>query len=198
MRETMDMITQNYPKQSMDCLMNIIGTHDTMRILTALGSEEFADESKKDVLAAARLSETEKAAGVFLLKAAVLMQMTLPGIPCIYYGDEAGMEGYSDPFNRRFFPWEDIDAGIHDFYKKICKIRSDNREIFADGEYKLVHEQDGVFYYKRVGRDALGAPLEISVCVNLSDNIYNLQAESTSLLTGVKTTEISAKSFDIF
>ena len=193
MTEVMDMLTENYPKQSIDCLMNIIGTHDTMRILTALGTENFT--SDKNLMSEIKLSADERINGVFLLKAAVLMQMTLPGIPCIYYGDEAGMEGYGDPFNRRFFPWDNIDKDIHDFYKKICNIRKENRKIFADGEYRLVYENTGLFCYKRI-KDGD----EICAYVNLSGCDYNYNPESVfeSLLSGEYFTELKAKSFDIY
>jgi glycosidase len=204
MREVMKTLTLNYPKQSLDCLMNVIGTHDTMRILTALGTEKFAENSDKDAMAAARLSPGEKTVGIFLLKAAVLMQMTLPGIPCIYYGDEAGMEGYGDPFCRRFFPWDSINSDIFDFYKKICGIREANRDIFAVGKYKLVHEENGLFCYKRsragTGRGIPGEPQQIYVCVNLSEKSYDLcgLAAAKSLLTGEPAEELAPQSFDIF
>ena len=189
--EVMEMITQNYPKQSIDCLMNIIGTHDTMRILTALGTENFTDN--KDIMAESKLSSNERTNGIFLLKAAVLMQMTLPGIPCIYYGDEAGLEGYSDPFNRRFFPWDNIDKSIHDFYKKICSIRKENKKIFADGEYELVREANGLFCYKRKKGEK-----EIYAYVNLSDKAYHLTDIFISLLTGEPVKKLKSKSFDLF
>ena len=193
MSGVMEMIISNYPKQSTDCLMNIIGTHDTLRILTELGSDEFTDN--KDIMAHSRLSEPEKATGMFRLKAAVLMQMTLPGIPCIYYGDEAGMEGYGDPFNRRFFPWDKIDAEIHGFYKKICGIRNKNKNIFADGEYALVNEDEGLFCYKRTKNGN-----EIYVCVNLSNDAYEPSAAGSfsSLLTGGRVISLPSGTFDIF
>lgn len=67
-------------------------------------------------MAESRLSEPELKRGIKLLKIAVLLQMTLPGIPCIYYGDEAGMEGWRDPFNRRCYPWGKENKEILDFY----------------------------------------------------------------------------------
>jgi glycosidase len=152
-------------------------------------------------MAESKLSDEERENGVFLLKAAVLMQMTLPGIPCIYYGDEAGMEGYSDPFSRRFFPWENIDADIYDYYKKICAFRKENKNIFAGGEYQLVCENNGLFCYKRVGRDDIRelrsrrAPCEkkeIYIYVNLSNQNYKLNIKNKPLI------ELKAKSCDIF
>lgn len=202
MSEVMDMIIENYPKQSADCLMNIIGTHDTMRILTALGAENY--ETEKDIMAESKLSVYERAHGTVLLKAAVLLQMTLPGIPCIYYGDEAGAEGYSDPFNRRFFPWDNIDSDIHEFYKKICGIRK-SYEIFKDGEYQLVKEYKGLFFFKRVKESE-----KIYIYVNLAGNGYNIEDLSglvktievnrdfISLLDGTLVRTIKAHHFDIF
>ena len=94
---------ETYPPQSVNCLMNVLGTHDTERILTILGSENMPSNKKE--MAESKLSEEELKQAVKLLKIAVLLQMTLPGIPCIYYGDEAGMEGWEDPLNRRCYPW---------------------------------------------------------------------------------------------
>jgi len=190
--DVMDMITENYPKQSIDCLMNIIGTHDTMRILTALGTREFTDD--KDIMSTFKLSEDERENGVFLLKAAVLMQMTLPGIPCIYYGDEAGLEGYSDPFNRKFFPWDNIDRDIYKFYIKICKIRKENKKIFADGVYKPEKKETGLFFYKRE-KDGE----KIYAYVNLSENTraFGVKCKFKSLITGEYVTDLNPRSFDL-
>jgi glycosidase len=195
MREVMEMLCENYPKQVADSLMNILGTHDTMRILTALGSEYFTDD--RDMQAAHRLSQEERARGVRLLKTAAVLQFTLPGFPCIYYGDEAGMEGYSDPFCRRFFPWDNIDGELSNFYKQIAGIRSENK-VFADGDYELVKEQHGLFFYKRVKNGE-----EIYVYTNLSDAAYDLsdfdgRKNFRSLLTGEPVAKIQAGGFDIF
>jgi len=193
MREVMEMTCVNYPKQVIDCLMNILGTHDTMRILTALGSEHFTDD--KDIQAEHRLSREDRARGVFLLEMAAVLQFTLPGFPCVYYGDEAGMEGYGAPFSRRFFPWDNIDGELNSFYKKLGKIRSDNK-IFADGEYELMKEQHGLFFYRRV-KDGE----QIYIYTNMSDTAYDLSGfggSFTSLLTGEPVKEMRAGGFDIF
>jgi glycosidase len=194
-REVMEMICTNYPKQVIDCLMNILGTHDTMRILTALGSEYYTDD--KDIQAEHKLSQGERENGVTLLKMAAVMQFTLPGFPCIYYGDEAGMEGYGPPFSRRFFPWDNIDKELNSFYKKLSEIRSGSK-VFADGDYELVKEQEGLICYKRV-KDGE----EVYIYNNLSDSVYKpsdlgLTKSVTSLLTGEPVTEIGVKKFDIF
>lgn len=88
--------------------MNFLGTHDTVRILNALSSDSVPKE--KSARADYKISDRELA--VQKLKAAAALQYTLPGVPCLYYGDEAGMEGYEDPFNRRFFPWLSRDESL--------------------------------------------------------------------------------------
>lgn len=103
---------EHYPKCVSDNLMNILGTHDTERILTVLGGEG-ADGLTNQQLAFKKLSMENRRMALQRLKLAYTLCATLPGIPCIYYGDEAGLEGYRDPFNRRFFPWgkEEGDLG---------------------------------------------------------------------------------------
>lgn len=74
-------LVENYPRNFLlDCLNNL-GTHDTERILTVLNQS------------------------VPMVKIAFALLFNLPGIPCVYYGDEAGVEGGKDPDNRRYFPW---------------------------------------------------------------------------------------------
>ena len=196
--EVMQSIMNNYPKPSIDCLMNLLDSHDTVRILTALGTANFVET--KDEMAAAKLTPVEKIYGVTLLKMAVVLQMTLPGVPCIYYGDEAGMEGYGDPFCRKYFPWDNIDEEIHSFYKRIGKIRS-SHEIFTDGGYELIEDSDGVFCFRRF-RFKDGTESEIVVCVNLSDKNYNLadgfaNKKLRSLITDVPVESVRRGEWDI-
>ncbi|EPZ61280.1 alpha amylase, catalytic domain protein [[Clostridium] sordellii ATCC 9714] len=87
-------IKENYPKDAFKSNLNLLGTHDTRRILTELNEEKE------------------------LLKLAVFIQMTFEGVPYVYYGDEAGLIGETDPDNRRTYPWENEDKDILNFYKK--------------------------------------------------------------------------------
>ena len=93
--------------------MNILGTHDTVRILTALGGVLAFDKEEMNEL---RLTREQYAIAVERLKAAALLQFTLFGVPSIYYGDETGTEGYSDPFCRKCLDWERIDEELHAHY----------------------------------------------------------------------------------
>lgn len=141
---------EHYPKHVSDSLMNIIGTHDTERILTVLGGQPAGNRTNRE-LATAVMNETERTRGKKLLKLAYLLSATLPGIPCIYYGDEIGMEGYGDPFNRRPYPWGREDTELLDFYIGIGKLRRSRRE-FSDGIYHVIYARKGIFAF---GRDSL-------------------------------------------
>ena len=97
----------------------------------------------------AYLSPTDKEKAIKKLKMAVILQFTLPGVPCIYYGDENGMEGHIDPFCRQCFDWTHLNEELINFYKKLGKIRKDYNEIFADGDFQDVLTEDGFILYKR-------------------------------------------------
>ncbi len=131
-----NMLRDNYPKSSLDCLMNILSTHDTARILTVLAGKNMYD---KEEMAVTFLTEDERKTGLEKVKLAAVLQYTLPGVPCVYYGDENGMEGYIDPFCRRCFDWENLNEDLIGFYRKLGSIRTALRDIFSDGEYTEVY-----------------------------------------------------------
>lgn len=186
MREGIESLCENYPKPALDCLMNILGTHDTVRILTFLSGKEYETRGER---AEARLTKDEKKHAKSLLKLASLLQFTLPGVPCIYYGDEAGMEGYEDPFCRRCYPWGEEDTDLLDWYKKLSAARQ-GCTAFAGGEYRTLRAENGVFAFERFrkGRKALvlvnmGTD---DVSVELSDSeyvplIWNCEKKDNSL-----------------
>ena len=100
--ESLMTLAENYPPEVLSCVMNHLGTHDTPRILTVLG-EPFC--GTKDERAHRRMTPVQRKTALMRLRMAVFLQFTLPGMPCIYYGDEAGMEGFEDPFCRACYPW---------------------------------------------------------------------------------------------
>jgi glycosidase len=132
---TVMQIVENYPKQCLDVMMNHIGTHDTERAITKIAGESCEYRDRQWQSCHSLGDKYEK--GVQLLKCAVALQYTLPGVPSVYYGDEAGLEGYKDPFNRRPFPWNNINTEILDHYKKIGSIRKNN-PVYKDGEFSLL------------------------------------------------------------
>lgn len=140
-------VLQNYPEPSIRCLMNIIGTHDTLRSLTALSTIDSHSLSLKE-RANFKMSEPDYINARKLLMLATTIQFTLPGVPCIYYGDEAGMEGYEDPLNRYCYPWGHEDMEILNWYKLLGKIRKDYG-LALGGNIEIIYAQDGVIVYSR-------------------------------------------------
>lgn len=140
-------IVENYPKKVLDVLMNHIATHDTMRAITALAGESCAYRDRQ-WQSEHKLSDEDYQNGVCLLKMASTIQFTLPGVPSIYYGDEAGMQGYKDPFNRRCYPWDDENKELIEWYKKLGKVRADN-SVFVDGKIEFVSAAAGCVAYSR-------------------------------------------------
>ncbi len=121
--ESMETIRENYPPFAFYSAMNSLGTHDTPRILTLLGAEgEFRDQSK-DWRAQFQLSPKQRKRGKDLLRAAALLLFCFPGSPTVYYGDEAGMEGFEDPFNRQTYPWGREDQELVDWFRALGQAR---------------------------------------------------------------------------
>lgn len=144
-------IVENYPKEVLDVLMNHLSTHDTMRAITALAGENCAYRDRK-WQSTHSLDEREYHYGMKLLMAASAMQFALPGVPTIYYGDEAGMQGYKDPFNRRCYPWGKENGELVEWYKKLGKIRNENR-VFKDGRFEILSAVAGCVAFSRKNDD---------------------------------------------
>ena len=188
---TMSSLCRNYPKNVLDSLMNIVGTHDTMRILSVLSGVHFPEG--KLAMSHFRLTEDEIALAKKRLRLASALQFTLPGVPCVYYGDEAGMEGGADPFNRVCYPWGNEDNELISWYKKLSAIRKQH-SCFKDGAYKLVEARDGLFAFIRGEGEN-----RILVAVNVSDSERTVTASGFDfdLLRSEKTDALTIKSSEV-
>ena len=137
-------LKENYTKEYFYSTMNILGNHDTERVLTILNNN------------------------ISLLKLAVVIQMTLPGVPLIYYGDEAGLTGGKDPYNRKAYPWGKENKDILNFYTKISNIRA-SEEALKSGEIKFLDFNNEVLGYERlIGNE------KIVVVVNTMEKKENI------------------------
>ena len=151
-------LKENYPREAFYSALNNLGTHDTKRIYT-----EIDDVSK--------------------LTIAVGMLLTFPGVPCIYYGDEAGMKGEADPYNRGPYPWGNENEEISAIYRNMLKLRTSD-ESFSKGEF-IPFYQENLFGYLRttaesaflvlINRDPEEARLVISDVIGL-ESITDAQA----------------------
>jgi len=140
-KETVMSIAENYPPQVVACNMNLLGTHDTPRILTTLVDDFDGSREEK---AKRRLSRNQQEVAHERLLMASFLQYMLPGCPSLYYGDEAGMEGYKDPFNRRPYPWGLEDPELLEHYKRLGSLRKQldilrlgNIQFFQAGDKHL-------------------------------------------------------------
>ncbi len=170
-------VYSSYPPFCSAVLMNIIGTHDTERILTVLAGQSSEGKTNKE-LSAMKLSEKQLEEGIKRLMVASCLQFTLPGMPSIYYGDEAGVEGYHDPFCRRPYPWGRENKRILEHYKKLCKIKREQASLHtADLEFE--EYEHGFVVFTRG---------EILVLVNVSDSekSYKIHHPKTDLVEGNK------------
>lgn len=98
-------IVENYPPPAMSSMMNSLSTHDTPRAITVLAGESMEGKQRPWQAEHHYLPMDAYRHGQVLLKLASTLQYFLPGVPCLYYGDEAGLSGYADPFNRCRYPW---------------------------------------------------------------------------------------------
>jgi len=119
-------IVENYPQQVVHCNMNLLGTHDTPRILTALVDDFDGSREEK---AKRRLSRNQLEVALERLRMASFLQYTLPGSPSLYYGDEALMEGYKDPFNRRTYPWGREDGDLLAHFRSLGQLRKSEETL---------------------------------------------------------------------
>jgi len=185
----------NYPKPALDSLMNILDTHDTPRILTVLGKNGNIANSKED-MATENLTPEELTLGIERLKAATVVQFFIYGVPCIYYGDEAGTEGNKDPFNRKCFPWGNENIEIINWYKKITSLRSDFK-FLDNAETRIIKAENGIFVFERTDGKS-----QLFVCLNFGFNnmILNFSSEVKNIMTDVKDCKfnLNIDSFEMF
>ena len=157
----------SYPRFVCDSLMNILGTHDTERILTVLGENYSPDESNAE-LSVKRMSDEEKAKAVKYLKIASVLQYTVYGIPSVFYGDEAGLEGYHDPFCRRTFPWGREDEDLLAHYRKLGELRL-SEKAFDRGDFRILERGEETIAFERRRDDST-----VIVAANRSAGYYVL------------------------
>ena len=130
-RESMETLRENYPPDAYYSAMNFLSTHDTPRILTLLGGEPVPED--KPGRAAARLSPAGYELAHRRLMVGAMLLYAFPGSPTVYYGDEAGVQGYEDPLNRRTYPWGQEDERLLAWYRKLGALRCSRPSLQQGG-----------------------------------------------------------------
>ena len=165
-------IIENYPPQVTNVLMNHIGTHDTERAITRLAGENCEGYGRHWQHEHNKLSDYDYYRGVSMMKIASLIQYTLPGVPSLYYGDEIGMQGMKDPFNRACMDWYEPNTELHRWYKRLGEIRR-GCKAFERGSFVPIYCS-----YKTVAYLRSGDNNEVLVAVNLDENAVDINVGS--------------------
>jgi len=150
--ERMETLRENYPPFAFYSAMNALGTHDTLRVLTLLGTGGDHTDKSKEFRAAYRMTAYEREYAKQLLKVGAAGLFCFPGSPTVYYGDEAGMEGFEDPFNRRTFPWGKEDRELTNWFAALGNLRRESPAL-RRGSLNWVESTGSVLVFERVCGD---------------------------------------------
>lgn len=178
LRITIFDMLNNMSAQVVSQYMNILSTHDTARILTTLNGDtmEYVD---KQYRYSSKMTKSQYDHAVKMLMVASVLQYTLCGVPCIFYGDEAGIEGCQDPFCRKCFPWGNEDKQLLSHYKRLGQIRSSGK-VFASSNFCELIAQDGKYAFRRWDSDE---SYIIVANTSLNEAVFN-QFKGIDQLTG--------------
>ena len=146
--EQLESLQENYPPTAFYGALNLVGSHDRPRIMTVMGGapdrDTLTEEERRDF----RLTPEARGLAKGRIWLMTLLQMTLPGVPCVYYGDEAGMEGYTDPYNRAAFPWGKEDRDMLTIYRNAISLRK-LYPVFVEGSFRPFFQGEDVFGFLR-------------------------------------------------
>jgi cyclomaltodextrinase len=144
----LELLREHYPAFAFNSSMNSLGTHDTPRILTLLGTESAFPQESRQWRAQFKLSPAQYALGKARLKLGALLLFAFPGSPTVYYGDEGGMEGFEDPFNRRTFPWGQVDQELLSWFQRLGQAR---KQLFPlrKGDLRYLRAEGSILIFSR-------------------------------------------------
>lgn len=140
--EELTILRQNYPKEAIYDLMNIVDSHDTFRAIYKFGGG-------KDGVKQATLQDFDYNLGKSRLKMAVAFLMGYPGMPTLYYADETGQYGSADPDCRRTFPWGKEDKELQHFFKTAIAARNQHKDIFVYGDVQTLKADGNIYAFQR-------------------------------------------------
>ena len=150
-KEAMETIRENYPRPAFYSCMNMLGTHDNPRILTLLGTYPREAPHSRTERAHYRMTPEEYHRGCRLLQTGAIILYTFPGSPTIFYGDEAGMEGYEDPFNRGTFPWGHEDRMLQRRFALLGSLRNNRLSLQKGDLHWLQAQGHGLAFARTLG-----------------------------------------------
>ena len=167
---------ENYPKDNLDAMMNMISGHDIERAITRLAKGAAGGHDRYWQAMNDYLDPESYERGKRLFKQMAVIQYFLPGNPCLYYGDEAGLYGFKDPHNRKTYPWGREDKELVEFFQLLGKIRRDN-VFLKDGRFIPLIFHGGLCTFVR---ESLSKDERLYVGVNLTDKPFDMSFVDSS------------------
>ena len=183
LRDVLRSQQMNYPRPLYYSLMNLLGSHDTDRLRSALATDTvIRDLSREEQLKLQFTPERLKQA-IRLEKLCAMIQFTVPGVPSIYYGDEQGMCGVCDPFNRA--PFRVGERELHDWYASLAARRGAETALSTGGACFMAASADVLLILRWIegGKDVFGEPAEDGVwlaVVNRGDKAADYRADCSA------------------
>ena len=177
-------ICEHYPAPAMDTALNFLSTYDTERALTVI-ADEPANGRGRAWQSGRCVTGDAYEEGLLRLRMAYAIIYTLPGVPCLYYGDEIAMQGYRDPFNRAFFRWDAHEQRLRPVLAQLAQLRH-TCEAFRTGQLRVLRAEDGILHYQRVGKVETA-----EIIVNRTEHII------VETLASGKSTEVNPMGFTI-
>ena len=173
---------ENYPLHHFYSAMNLIGSHDVARTLTLVGEMPPENNSSIEERYTLQLTAEQKKLAISRIKLLSLFQMTFPGMPCIYYGDEVGMEGYGDPLCRKTYPWGFENHDLLDWYKKIISIRHEY-DTLKTGKWLSVIIKPDIYGFART--------------IDSDQDVFNQPKNNNSILVIINRNKEAAQTINI-
>ena len=158
----------NYPKPMYMALMNLLSSHDVARLHSVLGADCDIKSLSREQQASFVLTEEQSAKADKLQMLCAAIQYCVPGVPCLYYGDEEGLDGAGDPFNRA--PFEPSNIGLHNFYISLGNIRNGSEALKSGNAYFFAPAPD-VLIIRRISDND-----EVVCIINRSCSEYKFEA----------------------
>lgn len=181
MMKTLEKIRERYPEEAFYAMMNLVGSHDTSRVLSYLDGIDD-DRNQKDLESAfpsyEKTSDTAKARQYLV----AFLQMTYAGAPTIYYADEMGQVGADDPDDRRTAPWGEGNEELVTWYAKMAAIRNSYSALRTGAIEYIDTKNDAVVGYIRsdeeskltvLGNNAATAT-EVTIAVSDAEKLTDL------------------------
>lgn len=165
-------LLEHYPHCVSEVALNLLSSHDVPRAITALGGLSMAGHDRDWQRRHNILSVEQYYRGRQLFMLGMLFLFAWPGCPCLYYGDDAGLVGYADPFNRGTYPWGREDTGLRDCIRLIGALRLEHPALRSGEVIPLCFEGDMAAFLRVCPEETL------AVCINRGCRALTLPEEA--------------------